>query len=72
MEWQFIKTAPRDGRTIIAFWQPTASNKQIDDNSYGMARWSKIYMEWTDAENEENIWSEPTHWMPLPPPPEPK
>jgi len=67
MEWMDIKTAPRDG-TRIDIW---ANGRRRADAYWGKRR------SWTGS--EECCWHpydgmnenppEPTHWMPLPPPP---
>jgi hypothetical protein len=65
--WQPIETAPRDGTTVLLYF-PDAGKSQIDVGYWiewevGDANWSN---EWTDAE----IDCDPSHWMPLPEPPE--
>lgn len=69
-EWQPIETAPKDGTEVLLFfvsdvpWQ--ASSKGIcigfwgDDGSNA----------WYAFESDSNALGNPTHWMPLPPPPE--
>jgi hypothetical protein len=70
MTWQPIKTAPKDGQSILAFfpqigvWCVSWSVDVFDDGI------------WSVSDNKTDDrplrgWSEdPTHWMPLPPPPE--
>ena len=68
MEWQLIETAPKDGTPIIVypnidvtFWGYTKD----DSDPYG---WVGSYSYTTDDFNTLS----PTHWMPLPAPPEVK
>jgi Protein of unknown function (DUF551) len=59
-EWQPIETAPRDGTEILLF-----ARGQHDDVYRGVGQWSEHSNSW--------FWSfaiRPTHWMPLPEPPE--
>ena len=73
--WQDISTAPKDGTEIlacrmyegsrvalgVAVW--TAPWPQHDGYrvNYGRATWLRS--------NREKLFPDPTHWMPLPPPP---
>jgi hypothetical protein len=61
--WQPIETAPRDGEYFLAW----------NGNWRGLARfWEPNYEgdpPWVD-ETTQYIVPEPTHWMPLPEPPE--
>ena len=66
MNWQPIETAPRDGMEILAYreysgitiasWADWISYSDLDPKS----RW----------ENRDGFEIHPTHWMPLPKPPE--
>lgn len=63
--WQDIATAPRDGTEILACWDaPTPEFKArgvvMWDVSYG-GTWITLPGHWP---------KHPTHWMPLPEPPE--
>jgi len=62
--WQPIETAPRDGDWIIV-----VSGKNIigDSDTPYLARWAQ---EWSSFRNGLNNDTKPTHWMPLPTPPE--
>jgi len=76
MEWQLIETAPKDGTEILMFG-PGVLFKNGRSSIYAKARhigW------WTELEiSEDSFWAtrdpevscRPTHWMPLPPPPNP-
>lgn len=63
MNWQPIETAPKDGTnilihelgdTFVAWWLN------------GLERW--VDGKWTEMDGW--VTYDPTHWMPLPPPPE--
>jgi hypothetical protein len=58
-EWQPIETAPRDGRTILV---------RQGDWAPHHAYWRKECHEWWAI--EYHGCPRPTHWMPLPAPPE--
>lgn len=72
MEWQPIETAPKDGKRVLisdgryvmdAYWSEEASLGQC---SRGPA--------WQVFNCDEDCWysiavTDPTHWMPLPEPP---
>ena len=66
MEWQPISSAPKDG-TQVLLWQK-GEGQFIGE--YTFNQW------WTDAEWANDIEGHflprcsPTHWQPLPPPPE--
>ncbi len=57
-EWQPINTAPKDGTTILGYW----CNGEMSPGSICDGEWVP---EW----EQDQPWSMPTHWMPLPPPP---
>lgn len=69
-EWQPIETAPKDGTPFLG-WCPQAPGSMKDEicalsfdpNADGRIPWCVAGVE------ERLTWSEPTHWMPLPPPP---
>lgn len=65
MSWQPIDTAPRDGDCILAWDGETIAIVHWDDTGY-MQRFVVTH----DA--DDRIWKDytPTHWQPLPPPPE--
>ena len=65
MEWMPIETAPRDGAEIIA-----ARFSGSRCSWLGAARWDDCdpdYHAWYCPQDDQDV--EPTHWMPLPPPP---
>jgi len=63
--WQPIETAPRDGTAILAAWNML----------YKAKRWTVqpvvfLYGGWLHSwDEDEELPLEPTHWMPLPQPP---
>lgn len=69
-KWMDIKTAPRDGTRILGY----------GDCYYGVSitSWCDIWREWVceaETADDGHGWSghdtfKPTHWMPLPKPPE--
>jgi hypothetical protein len=77
-EWQPIKTAPKDGDSILVYCQK--------EQMVGLAQWYRRIIRgeykwawyWTHAEPDEDSeeWWDcyptcfPSHWMPLPAPPE--
>lgn len=66
-EWQPIETAPRDGTDILT-WR--ASQKTRLGVICGMhcGFWHPDMKEWQSSDLEWELL--PTHWMPLPEPPE--
>lgn len=64
--WQLIGTAPRDGRTILAYLPANAGHPTRQD---------VVAIFWAGAAGWETAYSgariaAPTHWMLLPDPPE--
>lgn len=82
-EWQPIETAPKDG-TAIDLWVAdrrlpngyVIPAKRIPNCSYREPQWNGDRPGWTWHESSDECDSElnadytPTHWMPLPAPPE--
>ena len=72
-EWKTIDTAPKDGTTVLVYpphWgNATVSIAWWDDDKY--ANRPRPFWKRIDArqitDSRENP---PTHWMPMPPPPE--
>lgn len=63
--WLPIETAPRDGTLIAALWMP--KQKVVEPHCYGMTVFEGG--RWVNPEDEDDFYVEPTHWVPLPPPP---
>jgi hypothetical protein len=60
MNWQPIETAPKDG-TLIDLWTPAGRLTDYGWGLDGAECWTHPDGYVADAQ--------PTHWMPLPPPP---
>jgi hypothetical protein len=76
MDWQPIATAPKDGRPIL-IWDPTqggpneSAGKTYDNRNYAIGYW-RVWQsggKWMWGNRNSSYYVEPTHWMPLPPPP---
>lgn len=65
--WRGIDSAPRDGTPVFAFWPPSGSFP-VHGGCYGVA----VFQEgrWCNPEDSDDDYIEPSHYMPLPPPPE--
>jgi len=68
-EWQHISTAPKDGTPILVF-RPTADDDCI--RRVGMDYWMTRGTYYKECWAHSNAPDQPTHWMPLPKPPEKK
>lgn len=70
MSWQPIETAPRDGRQLLAFARGAHGERDV---YYGVAEWALDGPGRIQPHTEGWFWSyaiRPTHWMPLPSPPD--
>ena len=68
MSWQPIETAPKDGEAVL-LWCPADEDWQ----SFVTSGWyeSGIFdRRWYACTDEQPMEPQPTHWMPLPAPPE--
>jgi len=68
-EWQPIERAPKDGTQILAY------ACGYTGHFYGVAEWALNGPGKIQPHQERWFWSyaiRPTHWMPLPAPPETK
>jgi hypothetical protein len=80
--WQPIETAPKDGNAALFYGRHTGSPPDAQrgvvagDHWWGILLWDIWRRDrpgmWVFAKDGNPPWSEPTHWMPLPPPPEPR
>jgi hypothetical protein len=63
VEWQPIESAPRDGTRILT-WCPQSTDftRKLNINWFKDGVWQK---------NANSLGHVPTHWMPLPAPPQP-
>lgn len=69
-KWRPIETAPRDGTVLLTFNPDLWVGRVIFDARIRMARWSVDADTWYIQGVNSTIPLEPTHWMPLPQPPE--
>lgn len=63
MKWQQIKTVPKAGSGLL-YWQ---QSRHVEDATFYTdddGNWSYMLFD------GETVNDKPTHWMPLPPPPE--
>lgn len=71
MEWQPIETAPKDGTVVMLWVKNWRKTIPVMIGWYG-----KITFEnpagWVGEHCKVNHIDQPTHWMPLPPPPNSK
>jgi hypothetical protein len=65
MEWQPIETAPTNGKQFIC-WNGEEMLILNKPKGHALGRWEKISKKWTGSFVR---FDNPTHWMPLPPPP---
>lgn len=66
-EWQPIETAPKDA-TLLLLWWPSRRESSALIGYYGRGWLEGSALEWRSMAGLE--WhKDPTHWMPLPPPP---
>ena len=75
-DWMPMETAPKDGSIVLGFfpnmWLPGGDYRFPD------RRWGMGSVRWDGSEDSGFYWSlldgdsvgDPTHWMPLPDPPE--
>ena len=63
--WRSIESAPKDGTCILCFWTPKIG--PVHAGCFATAMWGRFG--WCDPDDDEDEFGEPTHWMPLPPPP---
>lgn len=71
-EWQPIETVPKDDRTMLVVRAFNVKNRFTGGVEYTSDPWCV----WVDVKGSEIVFCRwphrfpPTHWMPLPPPPE--
>jgi len=78
IEWQPIETAPKDGRVVLLFgiWAGEIHGEYdeptIDIGSWGGGKSDYPGNDWWHLTTGDNYacWMRPTHWMPLPEPPQ--
>lgn len=65
--WQPIKTKKPDNcSTVLAFWG-YPPREQYPPACFGVATYENGT--WHNPDDDDDLYSDPTHWMPLPPPP---
>lgn len=62
--WETMKTAPTDGRFILAYDANSAFPNMVEETTW-IVQWSDG--RWRIALDGQS--ADPTHWMPLPEPP---
>lgn len=75
--WKHISYAPRDGTAFLAYGRHTHTPDDAQRGVVAGDYWWAIILwdiwrgkrQWVFAKDGKPTWSEPTHWMPLPPPP---
>lgn len=66
-EWQPIETAPKDLSSVLVYIPGYVLGQE---NEIASVYWNVRFKCWCAVAVEmEPIYGEPTHWMPLPPPP---
>ena len=65
-EWASIETAPKDGTRVLALWVWSERGKVGGGYTHEVVAWDG---RWWRFSNGESV-SEPSHWQPLPEPPE--
>lgn len=64
MGWTNVEDlAPESGSNVFAFWQPR-SGYPVHGGCFGVATY--VGGQWHNPEDDEDEYSEPSHWMPLP------
>ena len=67
LTWQPIETAPKDGARIVV-WIPAEDD---DPPEVAYVQWASHFSGWLGVNSAWQLESpQPTHWMPLPKPPE--
>lgn len=62
-EWRPIETAPKDGTRVVLGW--------LDRAWAHPGYYAADHGGWANDEDHAGFFDEPTHWMPMPPPPTP-
>ena len=70
MEWQPIETAPKDGTVVLVWYNNGIKDHSPLSSHVRKAAWIDDAEFWQIDGVGGNIEHIPTHWMPLPNPPE--
>ena len=62
-KWQPIETAPKDGTRFLAY-------EPRHEYRYYECWWEDDFRDWSGWQDDFDSEPKPTHWMPLPEPPE--
>lgn len=74
--WQSIETAPKDGTHILVCRATDADGHPIKSEAFGLfvqrAAWwdAEGWIVYCSMVREPELFFEPTHWMPIPAPPD--
>ena len=75
--WKPIESAPRDGTAILVYWHsPHVEEHTVCDVNCAVSAWwseegeNGEWICYMDMPEDPTLHFDPTHWMPLPPPPE--
>ncbi len=63
MQWQDISTAPKDGTTVLCYTNDGYRFPMVCACAFDSGEW------WPDSWESPESALNPSHWMPLPPPP---
>jgi hypothetical protein len=67
-QWQPIATAPKDGTRVLVRFATGCEVASYRSSTVGEPQWrTHTSYEWRTSGGQ---WASPTHWMPLPAPPE--
>jgi hypothetical protein len=73
-EWQPIESAPKDGTLILVTGRFGANQRPTPCDAWQRApriAWFEMHRTWLGFPSSKALDGEPTHWMPLPEPPNP-
>lgn len=68
-EWQPIDTAPKDESDVLVFGLHYVGPAPDPFPSFCVGMWSDLDNKWLETNTFETLDWEPTHWMPVPAPP---
>jgi hypothetical protein len=63
-DWRPIETAPKDGTRVLLYQVDSPIGAHKIWIQYCNAKWGEYWLS-----SDESLRMEPSHWMPLPPPP---